>query len=197
MVMNSHGKQMASLMDLFQLLTLGRFSGLRVQRSSGLILFGSKALFLIMLSTCGLLMRIASQPAHAWHRGGLNISTSCPLCSCFQETRDHLLINCDYSKAVWQLLFERLDPAHRGLFSWTELLSWIRGPQTSPAVTLRRISVQAIIFHLWKQCNNVIHNQISLSTAVVFRLVDRDVRTIITAKRQRKNFASLMSSWLR
>ncbi|CAN6802201.1 unnamed protein product, partial [Brassica oleracea] len=53
------------------------------------------------------------------------------------------------------------------------------------------------IFHLRKQRNNVIHNQISLSTAVVFRLVDRDVWTIITAKRQRKNFASLMSSWLR
>ncbi|KAF2563761.1 hypothetical protein F2Q70_00016016 [Brassica cretica] len=48
-----------------------------------------------------------------------------------------------------------------------------------------------IIFHLWKQRNNVIHNQISLSTAAVFRLVDRDVRTIITAKRQRKNFTSL------
>lgn len=128
---------------------------------------------------------------------GINIQTCCPLCLSHIETRDHLLLTCDFSKEIWRLLFERLDRSRLSLLSWAELLSWIRGPQASPTVTLRRISVQTIIFHLWKQHNNVIHNQISLSTAEIFRFVDRDIRTTITAKRKRKNFASLMSFWLR
>ena len=128
---------------------------------------------------------------------GINIQTCCPLCSFHNETRDHLLLTCDFSKEIWRLLFERLDCSRHSLLSWAELLSLIRGPQAFPTVTLHRISVQTIIFHLWKQRNNVIHNQISLSTAEIFRLVDRDIRTTITAKRKRKNFASLMSFWLR
>ncbi|KAF3551204.1 hypothetical protein DY000_02003367, partial [Brassica cretica] len=62
---------------------------------------------------------------------------------------------------------------------------------------LRRLTYQAIVFHLWKQRNNVIHNKISLSTAEVFRLIDKDIRTVITAKKKRKHFSSLMSLWLR
>ncbi|KAL0835030.1 hypothetical protein Bca101_086919 [Brassica carinata] len=128
---------------------------------------------------------------------GMNVPTRCPLCSSHHETRDHLLLACDFSKEIWRWLFDRLDRSRHDLLSWAELLSWIRGPQTSPTVTLRRVSVQTIIFHLWKQRNNVIHNQTSLSTSETFRFVDRDIRTIITAKRKRKNFDSLMSLWLR
>ncbi|CAG7886632.1 unnamed protein product, partial [Brassica rapa] len=40
---------------------------------------------------------------------GLNIPTCCPLCSSHHETRDHLLLTCDFSKEIWRWLFDRLD----------------------------------------------------------------------------------------
>uniref|UniRef100_A0A0D3E2T1 Uncharacterized protein n=1 Tax=Brassica oleracea var. oleracea TaxID=109376 RepID=A0A0D3E2T1_BRAOL len=48
-----------------------------------------------------------------------------------------------------------------------------------------------------EQRNNVLHNQISLSTANVFRAIDRELRNIISARRHRKGFDSLMVMWLR
>ena len=35
----------------------------------------------------------------AW---GLPISANCPFCSNYEETRDHLLLSCQYSKAIWR-----------------------------------------------------------------------------------------------
>ncbi|KAF8114391.1 hypothetical protein N665_0038s0015 [Sinapis alba] len=109
-------------------------------------------------------------------------------------------INATVSQAgnvMGELVFDRLDPLRRGLFTWTEILSRIRGPQSSPSIILRRITSQAMVFHLSKQHNNVIHNQISLSTDEVLWFIDRYIRIIISAKRKQKNCTSLMSLWLR
>ncbi|KAF3585497.1 hypothetical protein F2Q69_00031793 [Brassica cretica] len=55
------------------------------------------------------------------------------------------------------------------------------------------VAVQATIFHNWKQRNNVIHNQISLSPAAVFRFIDREVKNVLTAKKHLKLFQGSMS----
>ncbi|KAF2615610.1 hypothetical protein F2Q70_00008919 [Brassica cretica] len=44
---------------------------------------------------------------------------------------------------------------------------------------------------------NVVHNKISLHASVVFHGIDRDVRNIISTRRSRKGFSSLMTMWLR
>ncbi|XP_013585161.1 PREDICTED: uncharacterized protein LOC106294096 [Brassica oleracea var. oleracea] len=40
----------------------------------------------------------------AW---GLHISANCPFCSNYEETRDHLLLSCEYSQAIWREIFIR------------------------------------------------------------------------------------------
>ncbi|KAG5389051.1 hypothetical protein IGI04_030592 [Brassica rapa subsp. trilocularis] len=62
---------------------------------------------------------------------------------------------------------------------------------------LRKLAVQTSIFQIWKQRNNLIHNQILLPPASVFRAIDRELRNIISARRHRKLFDSLMVMWLR
>ncbi|KAF2614492.1 hypothetical protein F2Q70_00010656 [Brassica cretica] len=47
-------------------------------------------------------------------------------------------------------------------------------------------ATQTAIFHLWKQRNNLIHNQISLSAASVFYFIDKEMRNIISARKHRK-----------
>ena len=61
----------------------------------------------------------------------------------------------------------------------------------------RKLAVQAFVFHLWKQRNNLIHNQTSRTAASVFHDIDKEMRNLISARRKRKHFQSLMIMWLR
>ncbi|KAF3503709.1 hypothetical protein F2Q69_00041399 [Brassica cretica] len=43
-----------------------------------------------------------------------------------------------------------------------KLLSWIRAASSARLTLLRKLAVQTAFYHLWKQRNNLIHNQISI-----------------------------------
>ncbi|CAN6982940.1 unnamed protein product [Brassica oleracea var. botrytis] len=97
------------------------------------------------------------------------------------KTENQKLSQCSTRKKqdlAWEHVTHTLDPKGKSIFSCAfvarKVLSLFVESQFKPSSFI---------------CGN--------SVIVVFRLVDRDVRTIITAKRQQKNFASLMSSWLR
>ena len=130
----------------------------------------------------------------AW---GLPIAPACPFCTRYDETRDHLMLTCAYSYEVWSEVMRRCQPPPSMITTWLELLSWIRSSRSKSLTLLRKIAGQTAIFHLWKQRNNLIHNQASLSSATVFHGIDREVRNIISARRQSKPFKSLMQMWLR
>ena len=128
---------------------------------------------------------------------GMPIPTSCALCSSNMETRDYLFIACDYSKQVWKEVLLRCRSPSRLFTNWSELLSWIRSSNSKRITLLRKLACQAVVFHLWKQRNNVVHNKISLPASVVFHGIDRYVCNIISARKSRKGFSSLMTMWLR
>ena len=130
----------------------------------------------------------------AW---GLAISPTCPFCSDFDETRDHLMLSCTYSYEVWREVLLRCHPPSTMFTTWSELLSWIRSSPSKKLTLLRKLAVQTVIFNLWKQRNNLIHNQTSIPPATVFHSVDKQLRNIISARRIRKPFNALMSMWLR
>ncbi|KAF3501294.1 hypothetical protein F2Q69_00043550 [Brassica cretica] len=46
----------------------------------------------------------------------------------------------------------------------------------------------AVVFHILKQGNNVLHNNTSLTTAIIFHTVDHDIKNIISARMNRKLF---------
>ncbi|XP_018453481.1 uncharacterized protein LOC108824553 [Raphanus sativus] len=130
----------------------------------------------------------------AW---GLPITTQCPFCSNFDETRDHLLLSCEYSKAIWREVFARCHPPSAPLLDWSELLSWIRRAPSSQLILLRKLATQITVYHLWKQRNNLIHNHLSFPASTVFYGIDKELRNIISARRHRKRFDSLMLLWMR
>ncbi|XP_024009938.1 uncharacterized protein LOC112085143 [Eutrema salsugineum] len=128
---------------------------------------------------------------------GLQVPLTCCLCSTLEENRDHLLLTCDFSIVVWKLALARLKPHHLMFQSWFELLSWIRQSNASAPALLRKVAAQATVFQLWKQRNNILHNNVSLPPDAIYRFIDREVRNMISAKRHRKGFADLMSLWIR
>ncbi|KAF3581232.1 hypothetical protein DY000_02030501 [Brassica cretica] len=88
-------------------------------------------------------------------------------------------------------------PPTSSFSDWAELLSWIRAPASKRLSLLRKLATQTVVFHLWKQRNNMIHNQISLPAAAVFRSIDKELRNVISSRRKNKIFRDLMAMWLR
>lgn len=128
---------------------------------------------------------------------GMPVPVVCALCSTGVETRDHLLLSCTYSCDVWAQVFIRCGAPPQQITNWAELLSWIRSSRSKRVTLLRKLATHTVVFHLWKQRNNLIHNQTSLPPSAVFRLIDREMRNIVSARRLNKHFKSLMALWLR
>nr|VDD25789.1 unnamed protein product [Brassica oleracea] len=128
---------------------------------------------------------------------GLNINKCCCLCSTEDEVRDHLFLKCRFSTQIWTLALARIDPAQTGFITWAELLSWCRFSTQAAPATLRRLLTHGMVFHLWRQRNNVLHNNVHLSPLQVFKLMDRDIRNAITARQHKRNFRGLMCLWIR
>lgn len=145
-----------------------------------------------------------SQISHTrstWYRArleawGMLISPLCPLCACHDETRDHLFLSCQFSREIWKEVFTRCRSHTAVITNWSELLSWIRTATSTRRVLLRKIATQSIVYHIWRQRNNLVHNQAVIPAATVFRTIDNEIRNIISARRLRKNYSSLMSLWL-
>lgn len=123
---------------------------------------------------------------------GICASTSCCLCSQQTETRDHLLITCDFSAVIWNLVFNRLSPTQLLFSTWAELLSWTRRRSAIAPSLLRKIVSLATVFHLWKQRNNVLHNARLIPSQIIFNGIDREVRNTITARRHKRQWRPLM-----
>uniref|UniRef100_A0A0D3CZ80 Uncharacterized protein n=1 Tax=Brassica oleracea var. oleracea TaxID=109376 RepID=A0A0D3CZ80_BRAOL len=64
------------------------------------------------------------------------------------------------------------------------------------AALLKKLAAQCVIYHLWKQRNNVLHNQITQPPSTIYRLIDREMRNTITSRRNRKQFQDLMAKWM-
>ncbi|XP_056850889.1 uncharacterized protein LOC108825053 [Raphanus sativus] len=56
---------------------------------------------------------------------GFQITATCCLCSRHDETRDHLLIQCEFSLDVWLQVSLRFNHPNVRFHNWSELLSWL------------------------------------------------------------------------
>ncbi|KAF8046439.1 hypothetical protein N665_3695s0002 [Sinapis alba] len=54
----------------------------------------------------------------------------------------------------------------------------------------------ATIFHLWKQRNNAYHNSCLVLPPVISKMIYRDVKHTILARRNMKHFRTLLSLWI-
>lgn len=117
---------------------------------------------------------------------GIPVPKECCLCSRYEKTRDHLLLTCDYSFELWNLVLSHLNPFWTLFRSWLELLSWIKATFSVALSLLKKLVIQATIFHLWKQRNNVLHNNISIPANTIYKGIEREVRNSISVRRHKE-----------
>lgn len=70
---------------------------------------------------------------------GMQISPDCCLCSNFEESRDHLLLLCDYSAQIWRLVMAKLSPNQQTFRGWEDLFHWLNAHLSGPPSTLKKI----------------------------------------------------------
>ncbi|KAF2535237.1 hypothetical protein F2Q68_00020186 [Brassica cretica] len=127
-------------------------------------------------------------------RWGVTDASNCPVCLFGIETRDHILLTCGYSSEIWRYVLPRLESPNVCFMNWTELLSWIKAPARGNFCTLKKIVTQSTLYHIWRQRNNILHNQVLIPPDTVFRIIDREVRNIL---RGRRPYNTLLFSWLK
>ncbi|KAL9277742.1 hypothetical protein AtEden1_Chr00c002g0322391 [Arabidopsis thaliana] len=86
-------------------------------------------------------------------------------------------------------------PAH-SFSDWNSILHWAQVQSIASPKTLRLLIIHSLVYLVWRQRNNFIHNQIYLSPTAVFKELDRLIINTITARRHLKNFRHLMALWL-
>ncbi|CAL9243404.1 unnamed protein product [Arabidopsis halleri] len=107
---------------------------------------------------------------HSW---GISTNALCCTCSLHRETRDHLLLHCDFSEQIWKLVLHRLGQPSFIFLDWSVLISWLSSTSVNVSLTLKRVASQATIYMLWKERNNRLHNGISSTVSSVFSQIDR------------------------
>ncbi|XP_023644534.1 uncharacterized protein LOC111832444 [Capsella rubella] len=127
---------------------------------------------------------------------GMQIDPLCCLCSAEVETRHHLLLTCHFSRCIWENVFLRLKLPPLLFRDWNHLISWTLVQNRSPPPTLRKLVAQASVYAIWKQRNNILHNSQVITPLSIFKIIDREVRNSISARRHRKKFKDLMSRWI-
>lgn len=101
--------------------SLGKHYDRELQKLAGSRKFGSKEQHPGWVSTCGSTLWIGSQLCLVASTG-INVHASYSLCSSHSETRNHLLLSCDYIIDVWHLVLYRFHGLQVMFLLWSELL---------------------------------------------------------------------------
>lgn len=126
-------------------------------------------------------------------RWGVTNASNCPVCLFGIETRDHILLTCGYSSEIWRLVLPRLASPNVCFMNWTKLLSWIKEPASGNVSILKKIATQSTVYHIWRQRNNILHNQVLIPPNTVFRIIDRELRNILLGRRDKRKYTTLLS----
>ncbi|XP_013601900.1 PREDICTED: uncharacterized protein LOC106309420 [Brassica oleracea var. oleracea] len=128
---------------------------------------------------------------------GMNIPSSCCLCSLLDESRDHLFLQCEVSEAIWASVLFRLGYSHWGFHTWTAFSEWMSLQDTVVSLTLKRMVAQVTISTIWMERNKRLHDGVSQSPEVIFKRIDRIIRDAILGRRKTDLFQPLMQEWFR
>lgn len=112
------------------------------------------------------------------------------------HTRDHLLLSCQFAEQIWDQVFNRLGTPSTPFFQWSDLIGWLMEAQLKAQRLLRLLASQAVVYCIWKQRNNLLHNNITMVPLAVFKEINRLIINTIHARKRRRRFQNIMQHWL-
>jgi hypothetical protein len=81
----------------------------------------------------------------------------CPFCFCHFETGDHMLLECNFSEAIWHIIASKYHlPSYNSLMSKGRLRAWVNHFANEGNKQVRKIKLGILVsfwWHLWKERN--------------------------------------------
>ena len=125
---------------------------------------------------------------------GMQVQTTCCICSSHPETRDYLMLSCPYAMVLWSEARRNFRDTPPIFNDWSELMQWTLSSSANTPSNLRMLVIQALAYSIWRQRNNMLHKQKLVPPQVAFKEINRHVINTIYAC---KKFGCLMQLWLR
>ncbi|XP_059295395.1 uncharacterized protein LOC132048717 [Lycium ferocissimum] len=109
-----------------------------------------KAVFTMWLAMHGRLLTL--DRLDSW---GMIVDTKCVLCQGHDETRNHLLLECSFSKSVWQSILKWMKEEDQRAISWDRLTELIirKSKGKSKRAQIFKLVVTEFIYAIWIERN--------------------------------------------
>jgi hypothetical protein len=118
----------------------------------------------------------------------------CLFCYGAQESRDHLFFRCSFSRRIWTEIMVDCSFLNVPL-DWENIEDWclkaLKGK--SLKASLGRLCLRATVYHLWKQRNNLLHNNTPRTKKALLARIRWEARAKIVAKGHFKHLRNSMS----
>jgi hypothetical protein len=105
---------------------------------------------------------------------GLQHPPTCPLCDQAQETINHILVTCVFSRQVWCLVLQRLGYSSFPTQVTARFANWwsrtVRGLPTNEKKGLNSLII-LVAWEIWKHMNNCVFNGATPCLADVLRAI--------------------------
>jgi len=123
----------------------------------------------------------------------------CPFCYGAQESRDHLFFRCSFNRRIWTEIIADCSFFNVPL-DWEDIEVWCLKVMQGKSLkaSLGRLCLGATVYHLWKQRNDLLHNNTPRTEEAILTRVRWEARARIVAKGHFKhlgNSMNLVSKW--
>ena len=112
---------------------------------------------------------------------GIDVSSTCVFCDVDDETLEHLASECDFSRSFWGKI-QKLCLLYRGNLVRQEVYWWSKhNTSNSFCHKLRRFALSATQHHLWQARNQMVFQQVRLSSVQAVTRTVNAIRLIVVS----------------
>ena len=123
---------------------------------------------------CWLVLHGRPWTAERRHRHGLQACAACALCSQEDESIDHLLTSCVFTRQVWHQLLSRVGLAHLCPTTESRLFDWWLGVRAVAPEQFRRAldsCVLLVSWEIWKERNRRTFDNANLTPLQLYEVI--------------------------
>ena len=87
---------------------------------------------------------------------GIEVEKICVMCKNEEETAEHLFLQCDYARRIWERLLSSMEKQTEVPLTWEQFVQWciIHGKEKRPAALMFKAILAEGIYGLWMERNN-------------------------------------------
>ncbi|KAF6158392.1 hypothetical protein GIB67_022472 [Kingdonia uniflora] len=110
-------------------------------------------------------------------RWGLVAQSVCLFCWAEEETENHIFFTCCYAKWIWEQLLQKLG-FNRSTLNYNEEIQWVLSqiPGYSLKSILQKLCVNCFIYHIWRERNNRVFNNVQTKAPSLLKNILSDVK---------------------